>query len=271
MGVNVFEVCQKLIEEGLSFVMVTQTGVRGSAPQDPGAKMIVTRVGLHFGTVGGGKVEAAAIKKAQAILEKTQTHPPEHVSWNLQKDIGMSCGGEASFLFEHFPSRHWPVVIFGAGHVAQALTRTLSKLNCSVSCIDSRAEWVEKLEGVKAIHHPSPKDIVKDFDPNSFFISMTMGHAHDVPILYEIFRHAPCCPYVGVIGSEVKGIKIKKELKELGVSDDFLSKLRVPMGLPIGTNHPYEIAISIAAELLKVRDDPSSLRRRSEIASEKEL
>jgi xanthine dehydrogenase accessory factor len=82
---------------------------------------------------------------------------------------------------------------------------------------------------------------------------MTMGHAHDVPILYEIFKSHPDCPYVGVIGSDVKGIKIKRELKELGVSEDFIAKLRVPVGLPIGNNDPNEMAISIAAELLQVR------------------
>jgi xanthine dehydrogenase accessory factor len=252
---NLFEICQNFTEEGTSFVVVTLTATRGSAPQDPGAKIIVTKDGLNAGTVGGGKVEAAAIKKAQAILDSKSELPPETICWNLQKDIGMSCGGESTFLFEHFHQNHWPIVIFGAGHVGQALTRVLSKLNCHVTCIDSREEWIAKLVGVKAIHHPNPREIVSTFDPKSFFMCMTMGHAHDVPILLEIFKHAPDCPYVGVIGSEVKGIKIKKELAELGVSEDFINKLRVPMGLPIGTNHPYEIAISISGELLKVRDN----------------
>jgi xanthine dehydrogenase accessory factor len=254
MGINLFESCHQLTQEGKSFVLVTLTAVRGSAPQDPGAKIIVTRDGLFAGTVGGGKVEAACIKKALGLLELEHQQAPESVTWNLQKDIGMSCGGESSFLFEHFHQTHWPIVIFGAGHVAQALTRVLSKLNCHVTCVDSREEWISKLEGVKAIHHPAPKDLVPSFDPKSFFMSMTMGHAHDVPILFEIAKHAPSCPYVGVIGSEVKGIKIKKELKEMGVSSDFLDKLKVPIGLPIGTNKPHEMAISIAAELLQVRD-----------------
>jgi len=255
MGMNYFEVCQKLVEEGRSFVTVTQTGVRGSAPQDPGAKIVVTSDGLHFGTVGGGKVEAAAIKKSLGILESETQLPPEYVTWNLQKDINMSCGGEASFLFEHFHTKNWPIVVFGAGHISQALTRVLSKLNCSVTCVDSREEWVSRLEGVKGITHPEPKEVVKTLNPKSFFISMTMGHAHDVPILVEISKLCPDAPYVGVLGSDIKGIRIKKDLKELGVSEDFLKKLRVPIGLPIGTNHPYEIAISIVAELIKVRDE----------------
>lgn len=254
MGLNLWQAAQQLTELGTSFVMVTMTGVRGSAPQEVGAKMLVTKDGLYFGTIGGGKVEMAAIKKSQSIIEGDNV-VPETLNWNLQKDIGMSCGGEVTLVFEHQKLNAWPIVIFGAGHVAQAVTRLLSNLQCQITCVDSREEWVAKLEGVKGIHHPTPKEMVTSFHPKSFFMSMTMGHAHDVPILYEIFKHAPDCPYVGVIGSDVKGIKIKKELKEMGVSDEFISKLRVPMGLPLGNNQPWEIAVSIAAELLKVRDE----------------
>lgn len=246
--------CLELHEKGESFVMVTLMSARGSTPQDPGAKILVTRSGLFAGTIGGGKVELAAVKKAASILEGHTELPPEAVVWNLQTDVGMSCGGEVSFLFEHFMRKQWPIVIFGAGHVSQALTRILSKLNCSVTCVDSREEWLAKLEGVKAVSHPDPRELVRSFDPRSFFLCMTMGHAYDVPILVEISKHAPQSPYVGVIGSDIKALKIKKELADLGLEKSFIEKLRVPMGLDLGTNHPYEIAISISAELLQVRD-----------------
>lgn len=251
---NYWKECFELSQKGESFVTVTMTSVRGSAPQDVGAKIIVTKSGLYAGTIGGGKVEMAAIKKSLQILESHTQLPPEAVVWNLQRDIGMSCGGEASFLFEHFMYTHWPIVIFGAGHVAQALTRVLNKLNCHVTCVDSREEWLSKFEGVHTLHHPSPKETVSSFNPKSFFMCMTMGHAHDVPILVEIARHAPDCPYVGVIGSDIKGKKIRKDLAELGVPSTFIEKVRVPMGLPIGTNLPNEMAISICAQLLQVRD-----------------
>jgi xanthine dehydrogenase accessory factor len=251
---NLWKECFELNEKSESFVVVTMTNARGSSPQDPGAKILVTKNGLYAGTVGGGKVEMAAIKKGQAILDSQSQLVPELVTWNLQKDIGMSCGGEVSFLFEHFMFTHWPIVIYGAGHVAQALTRILSKLKCHVTCVDAREEWIAKLEGVNSLYHPTPKDTVSTFNPKSFFMCMTMGHAHDVPILVEIAKHAPECPYVGVIGSDVKGIKIKNELAALGIQKSFIEKLRVPMGLPLGQNHPYEIAISIAAEILQVRD-----------------
>lgn len=249
-----FESAQKLIESGTSFVTVTLVSARGSVPQETGAKIIVTSAGLHSGTIGGGRVEMAAIKKAQKTLEQNAQTPPILVTWNLQKDIGMSCGGECSFLFEHFHQNHWPIVVFGAGHVSQALTRILKTLDCHITCVDSREEWIARLDGVKGVCHPTPKDLVSSFDPNSFFLCLTMGHAYDLEILQEIAKHAPNAPFVGAIGSEVKGIRIKRELKELGVSEAFIEKIRTPMGLPIGSNQPNEIAISITAQLLQVRD-----------------
>lgn len=254
MGMKLFAECEALREKKESFVVVTLVSSRGSAPQDPGAKILVTKSGLSGGTIGGGKVEAAAIKRAQEILTGPVENEPLLLTWNLQKDIGMSCGGEVTILFEHHHFSHWPIVIFGAGHVSQALTRLLSKLNCTVTCVDHREEWVAKLEGVNCVLAPEPRKEVSRQPKETFFLSMTMGHAHDVPILHEIFLTHPDTPYVGVIGSEVKGIKIKRELKELGVSEEFLTKLRVPVGLPIGSNDPWEIAVSIAAELLQVRD-----------------
>lgn len=249
----IFETASKLKSNGISFALITMIGVRGSAPQDLGAKCLVTSNGLEAGTVGGGKVEAHAIKHAQSQIKQNKIQL-EKIKWNLQTDIGMTCGGEVTFLFEYFSATSWPIVIFGAGHVAQALTTHLSLLSCQVTCIDERSEWLEKLSPkIAAIHSSSPEEIIKNLSSDSFFISMTKGHATDVPVLSAIAKHHPNSPYVGVIGSKTKGIRIKQELKELGVSDEFINKLVVPIGFPIGSNDPHEIAISIIAQLLEVR------------------
>ncbi len=244
----------ELTEREISFVVVTLVHARGSTPQDPGAKIIVTRDGLFAGTIGGGKVETACITKSLELLESTQQLEPQLVTWNLQKDIGMTCGGETSILFEHFYQNQWPVIIFGAGHVSQALTRVLTKLNCHITVIDPREEWVSKLQGVNGIVHAEPKEMVAKYHPKSFYLCITMGHAMDFEILVEIAKHSPQAPYVGCIGSDVKAIKMKKELKTAGVPDNFIERLRIPMGNRFGSNDPEEIAISIASELLKERD-----------------
>lgn len=249
----IFNKAQELNAEGVSFAMITMIGVRGSAPQDLGAKCIVTSKGLEAGTVGGGKIEAHAINYAIDQL-KLKTNTPQTYTWNLQTDIGMTCGGEVTFLFEYFQANNWPIVIFGAGHVSQALTTLLGHLPCQVTCIDSRKDWLEKLNPkVNKIQSDDPKCIIKDFTSDCYFISMTKGHATDVPALKAIADNFPDSPYIGVIGSKIKGTRIKQELKELGVSQSFLDKLIVPIGLPIGSNDPFEIAISIIAQLLQIR------------------
>jgi xanthine dehydrogenase accessory factor len=95
---------------------------------------------------------------------------------------------------------------------------------------------------------------VKEMPPHTFFLSLTQGHSVDTPILEEIFRSHPEAKYIGVIGSELKGVKIRQELLARGIAPSLLEKLRCPMGLDLGKNHPGEIAVSIVAELLQTRD-----------------
>jgi xanthine dehydrogenase accessory factor len=251
---NIWNIGRELTDNNESFVVATLIHIHVSAPQDEGCKMVVTRKGLHSGTMGGGKVELNTINKCLEILESPTQKLPEVVKWNLQRDVGMTCGGEVTILFEHFVMNSWPIAIFGAGHVAQALVNVLKSMNCTITCLDSRQEWLDKLEGVTKICHPSPTDLIKDLDPKTFFISVTMGHDYDFAVLREVSKSHPDCAYIGCIGSEIKSKRMRAQLKETGVSEDFIKKIRLPMGLPLGNNQPSEIAVSIAAELLQVRD-----------------
>ncbi len=254
-----FETARDCEAQKLDFVVITLIAGRGHIPQDPGAKAIVSKIGLLFGTVGGGKVEARAIAKAKELLEGT-TNTPQAFTWNLQKDIGMTCGGEVTYLFETHRAHPWRVRVFGAGHVAQALVRTLSELPVSLTCIDPRTEWIQRLpvqqKNLEIIETENPANWAESHlhDDADFFVVMTQGHSSDVPILEVLLKRFPRPRYIGVIGSETKGIKIKSELRVRGVSENSLAQLRVPIGLEIGSNHPAEIAISIAAEILQVRD-----------------
>lgn len=245
----------KLEREQRKFVVVTMVASRGGAPQDPGAKAIVTSDGLHWGTVGGGKVEARAIEFAKERLVECEGAPVLK-TWNLQRDIGMSCGGEATFLFEVHHQAAWRIAVFGAGHVSQAVVRALLPLTCHITCIDTRKEWLDRLpdsERITRVRVEDPALAVERFDERTYFVVMTQGHATDRPILQEIFNRAPRAAYVGVMGSEVKGRKIRHELSEYGVDAEFLDRLHCPIGLRLGGNSPPEIAVSVVAELLQVR------------------
>ncbi len=252
-----FSKVQELLDGHQAFVVVTMVGVRGYAPQDPGAKAIVTASGLSHGTVGGGKIEARAILHAQTFLKTESGELSEMITWNLQRDIGMSCGGEVTLFFEVFPAVHaWTIAVFGAGHVAQATVRLLLTLDCQVICLDTRREWLDRLPEHRALTKVLSEDLPKEvatLPHDCFSVVMTQGHQTDLPVLIEIMKTRDA-PYVGVLGSSVKSKVLRKDLREAGVSEEKVFALRCPMGLKFGKNDPSEIAVSIAAELLQTRD-----------------
>src|SRR5207253_5046440 len=140
-----FEALAELMAAETPLVTVTVVDTAGSVPQDRGAKMIVTREGLKFGTVGGSKVETKAIAEAQKMLNGEVTESTRFAQWNLAKDVGMTCGGIVKLFFESHNIRRWHIAIFGAGHVANALINMLVHFDCAITCIDPREEWLSKL------------------------------------------------------------------------------------------------------------------------------
>jgi xanthine dehydrogenase accessory factor len=249
----------ELARSGTPFVSVTMVEAIGSTPQDTGSKMLVTADGLHSGTVGGGKVELKAIQHAQELLKQSSGTATAHelVEWNLQRDVGMTCGGVVKLFFEAYNHCEWQVVIFGAGHVANAVVQCLAQLDCRVTCIDSRAEWLDKIPDRERLQKICTSDLpshVSSLSADAFVICMTMGHATDRPILEEIFRQGREFPYLGVIGSKAKRGVLMRELTAAGFTKEQAESFRCPIGLPIGTNQPGEIAISVVAELIQERD-----------------
>jgi xanthine dehydrogenase accessory factor len=91
---------------------------------------------------------------------------------------------------------------------------------------------------------------------------MTMGHATDRPILRRALSERNF-PFVGVIGSDAKSKILRRELVADGLTKKQADGFTCPVGLDFGSNHPHEIALSIAAQLLTVRDE----RRRSQAAA----
>jgi len=242
---------EKLRQKEKDFCVVTMVNGRGSTPQDMGSRIIISNELIEFGTVGGGKIEAHCITIARKLL-KESTKKSHFYTWNLQKDIGMTCGGEVSMFFElHKKEISWDIIIFGAGHVGCELSQVLSRLDCNLTVVDHRQEWLDKINPrVNRVLLSSPKDYVSKIKEHAFVLLMTMGHSTDLPILIELLKTKKT-PYLGVIGSKSKRNIIKNELKEFDLNDDFIC----PIGLPIGDNAVSEIAISITAELLKVRDE----------------
>lgn len=254
-----YEQVVALERDGTAFVLVVLTEALGSTPQDTGAKMLVTSTGLHSGTVGGGRVEAKAIDTATALLAQG-TAMPQFANWTLKGDVGMTCGGSVKLYFEPHPAggagAAWPIWIFGAGHVVQALVPVLLPLDCQLTIVDPRRDWLDRLpraRNVRYVHSEDPQSLVPEMPDNAFLLCLTKGHASDRPVLQRALAERNF-PYVGAIGSESKAEILRRELVAGGLAPERARQFHCPIGLTFGTNHPHEIALSIAAQLVSERD-----------------
>lgn len=252
-----YEQLLALARAGTSCVLVTLAETLGSTPQDAGAKLLVTAAGRHSGTVGGGKVEAKAIEFAQALLT-AKSSAPQLVAWTLKGDVGMTCGGSVKLLFEpHFTAgAAWTIAVFGAGHVVQALVPVLLPLPCAVVVCDPRADWLGQLPraaNLRVEQRDDPATLVPELPDDAFVLCLTKGHTSDRPVLQRALAER-AFPFVGVIGSAAKAEVLRRELVAGGLAADRATQFHCPVGLPFGTNHPHEIALSIAAQLLTERD-----------------
>lgn len=256
---SLYEQLTALEREGLGFVLVVLVEALGSTPQDTGAKMLVTAAGLHSGTVGGGKVEAKALSLAQEMLAAGGA-TPRFVNWTLKGDVGMTCGGSVKLYFEPHPAggagSAWPIWIFGAGHVVQALVPVLAPLDCALTVVDPRREWLDRLpraRNLRFIEAAEPKDLVPSMPDHAFLLCLTKGHASDRPVLQRALAERNF-PFVGVIGSDAKAEVLRREMVADGLPAERARQFHCPVGLPFGSNDPREIALSIAAQLLTERD-----------------
>ncbi len=256
---TLYEQLTALESDGTGAVLVLLVESLGSAPSYSGAKMLVTAAGLHTGTVGGGKVEAKAIALAQEMLAVGASQP-RFVNWALKTDVGMTCGGSVKLYFEAHAAggagAAWPIWIFGAGHVVQALVPVLAPLDCQLVIVDPRRDWLDRLpraRNVRYLEAAEPADLVPSMPDHAFLLCLTKGHASDRPVLQRALAERDF-PFVGVIGSAAKAKVLQQELVAAGLAAKRARGFHCPVGLRFGSNDPREIALSIAAQLLTERD-----------------
>ncbi len=161
-------------------------------------------------------------------------------NWNLQRDVGMTCGGEVTYLFEKIAPSSWRIVVFGAGHVAQKVARLLRMLDCRATFVDPRSDWVSKFPRVLILNmcvflkRANMWDRSLEKRPRPDFALMTVRMLRTCRCSVRFGKKFPDAPYVGVIGSKVKGIKIERNESRALCRLPDPDALRVPMGLPFG-------------------------------------
>jgi xanthine dehydrogenase accessory factor len=261
---------QTLSERGEPGVLVTVAAVRGHAPREAGAKMVIGPE-RTWDSVGGGNLEATAVERARALLA-CGASTPELLTLRLTdrapSEYGRQCcGGEVTLLLEPLATVRPTLAVFGAGHVGLALAGILNTLPVNLHLIDSRAaqlapERLAHLESGAArlhVHHaPIPEMILADLPAGSHLVILTHDHAEDAALCDAALRRADL-GFIGLIGSSVKWARFREQLKAVGHSEADLARITTPIGVPsIRGKSPAVIALSVAAQLQGVLETASS-------------
>lgn len=250
---------ENLQREGTPYCIATIVDGRGSIPQIVGASAVFTNAGLACGTVGGGTLEETCRQTAHELLGPGSAAKTRFLRCNLQRDLGMTCGGWVALYFEvHRRELDWNIAIFGAGHVSQVLCRFLVELDCQVLCIDTREQWLKRLpQGPKldVCHVKEYCDGIDRIEKGADVILMTMGHRSDVPILKALHARKVEIARLGVIGSDGKARAMRRQLDEDGMPREFIDRILCPVGDKVGNNTPAQIAVGIVSQLLRLRSE----------------
>jgi xanthine dehydrogenase accessory factor len=148
------------------------------------------------------------------------------------------------------------IYIFGAGHVGFSLSRLMNQLGFHVRLFDDRQDLALMRDNPYANHKQTVdyKDIVNlvPDGENVYVVIMTFAHKSDEIVLRQLISKK--IKYLGMMGSDRKVAQIFKNLAEEGVEANLLEKIDAPVGLPIGSQTAEEIAVSIAAKVIGVKN-----------------
>ncbi|UOQ74392.1 XdhC family protein [Hymenobacter cellulosilyticus] len=148
------------------------------------------------------------------------------------------------------------LTIVGGGHVALALSRVAATLDFEITVLDDRAGLNTHQQNPYAHHKRTvqyntlAEQVAQG--PNQYVVIMTFGYRPDEVALRQLLGHQ--VKYLGLMGSAAKIKELLGSLRASGYSAADLAHLRAPIGLPIHSRTPEEIAISVAAELIQVRN-----------------
>ncbi|MGA8847531.1 MAG: xanthine dehydrogenase accessory protein XdhC [Nocardioides sp.] len=265
-GLDWLQALVALRQDRVPAVLVTVAAVRGHAPRDAGAKMVVT-ADATWGSVGGGNLEETAISLARDLIAGDAA-TPEQVTMSLndvtRTDHGRQCcGGEVTLLLEPVPVRA-SFAVFGLGHVGRELARILVRHDVELHLIDSRAAYVDEAAlaalrdgpGTVVAHHaPLPEVALGELPRGTHVLVLSHDHAEDFALCDAALRCAHLAT-IGLIGSAAKWRRFERGLGLEGHSSEAIAQIRCPIGDPSvvarlgGAKQPAAIALAVATELL---------------------
>jgi xanthine dehydrogenase accessory factor len=240
--------CLEALEAGHDVVLITVLAAGAGTPGKEGFKLLLSDDGSTFGTVGGGALEHRALQDArQALAARRNALATYELS-----SLGMVCGGQVTLAFEFLAGAQC-FLLFGGGHVGQALAPILESLGFRVAIYDSRPELKPVLAAVPGRRvvigeYTDLAPVRQELERAEFCFIATHGHAHDYEVLTQVLAAGGRKRYIGLIGSRSKVRATRERLAADGIPAP--DCLYAPVGLAIGAQSPAEIAVAVAAEVV---------------------
>lgn len=241
---GIIERLLEAIDRKENVALATVIRVSGEAPVKVGSKLLVKPGGQTFGDLDGGSLEDGIRADCLRALREGRSGVVRYTLERGQVEayIEVMLGGLT-------------LLIIGAGHIAQPLAQLGKMLDFRVVVLDDREAFANRERFPEA-----DEVIAADFgealdsfplDAATYIILVTRGHKLDEFCLRRIIG-SPAA-YIGMIGSRRRVTAVFKHLSEDGVSPELIDRVYSPIGLDIGAETPAEIAVSIMAEVVKLR------------------
>lgn len=231
------------VEGGASVATLLAVGGAGARA---GARLILTVAADGTETVHGS-LGTRALDAEAAATGRVALADPRH------RDGLRTLGGVEVYIEVRRSVRD--LVIVGAGHIARPMTHMGAELGYRVWVLDDRPDFAtrerfpEAYRVIKADFSDPFRDV--PIHARSYVLLVTRGHRYDYDCLVDVLRRDPQPAYIGMIGSRRRVRATFVQLLEDGIPRARLGDIHAPVGLDIGAETPEEIAVSVAAELVK--------------------
>lgn len=242
----------KIADSGEKVALITVTNQVGSSPAEPGKMMIVKEDGTFAGTVGGGTLEFKSIKLAKECIEREVS---KGYKFDLEKDLAMTCGGYVE-LFINIIKPEKTLIIVGGGHIGRVLEGIARKAGFNTVIVDNREDIANRERFPEAskivLGDIAEKCGQQSVNSSSYIVVATHGHVHDQIAVESLIGKD--YKYLGVIGSKNKIKTMFSNMIEKGFDEEEINKIHAPIGLALGGNSPEDIAVSIMAEIIMIKN-----------------
>jgi xanthine dehydrogenase accessory factor len=252
---SIYHAVSTLIDKGGSGALCSIIESSGSTPRHEGSKMLVYEDGKFIGTVGGGEMENRVFEEAKKAITDGKSRLLKYSMVDPKRGDPGICGGTVEVYVE--PILPPPLlVVIGGGHVGKAVAHLAKWVGFRVAVSDDRPEFCNKEANPDAdeFYNCTISELPArlKINPQTFLVLSTRGSNIDVPGLPALLE-APY-GYLGIIGSQKRWLTTQKAVLEKGVTTEQIARVNSPIGLEIKAESPEEIAVSILAEIIMIRN-----------------